>query len=115
MINDVIPSNHNRHFFGSDATFLDAMGSSDVFFLSLVDDMAHPSQPFYLKGMNCSVKIRNMYFLFLGKNLEDSLSRLIAFTGEGGCTLDRGNNKRMWGKFRVNPYGLVVVTMIMPG
>lgn len=57
MINDVMPPTHNRHFFGGDATSLEAVDSSDVFTLSLVDnmalfidEMAHPLQPVRLKG-----------------------------------------------------------------
>ncbi|AXD72666.1 N4-gp56 family major capsid protein [Salmonella enterica] len=57
MINDVMPPTHNRHFFGGDATSLEAVDSSDVFSLSLVDnmalfidEMAHPLQPVRLKG-----------------------------------------------------------------
>lgn len=57
MINDVLPPTHNRHFFGGDATSLEAVDSSDVFTLSLVDnmalyidEMAHPLQPVRLKG-----------------------------------------------------------------
>ncbi|EBK1955377.1 N4-gp56 family major capsid protein [Salmonella enterica] len=57
MINDVMPPTHNRHFFGGDATSLEAVDSSDVFALSLVDnmalyidEMAHPLQPVRLKG-----------------------------------------------------------------
>ncbi len=68
MINDVMPPTHNRHFFGGDATSLEAVDSSDVFSLSLVDnmalfidEMAHPLQPVRLKGMNCTVKTRITY------------------------------------------------------
>ncbi|EHL6631288.1 N4-gp56 family major capsid protein [Salmonella enterica] len=57
MINDVMPPTHNRHFFGGDATSLEALDSSDVFTLGLVDnmalyidEMAHPLQPVRLKG-----------------------------------------------------------------
>lgn len=57
MINDVLPPTHNHHFFGGDATSLEAVDSSDVFTLSLVDnmalyidEMAHPLQPVRLKG-----------------------------------------------------------------
>lgn len=57
MINDVMPPTHNRHFFGGDATSLETVDSSDVFTLSLVDnmalyidEMAHPLQPVRLKG-----------------------------------------------------------------
>ncbi|EAY3716971.1 N4-gp56 family major capsid protein [Salmonella enterica] len=57
MINDVMPPTHNRHFFGGDATSLEAVDSSDVFSLNLVDnmalfidEMAHPLQPVRLKG-----------------------------------------------------------------
>lgn len=57
MINDVMPPTHNRHFFGGDATSLEAVDSSDVFTLGLVDnmalyidEMAHPLQPVRLKG-----------------------------------------------------------------
>ncbi len=57
MINDVMPPTHNRHFFGGDATSLEAVDSSDVFSLGLVDnmalfidEMAHPLQPVRLKG-----------------------------------------------------------------
>ncbi len=57
MINDVMPPTHNRHFFGGDATSLEAVDSSDVFTLSLVDnmalfidEMAHPLQPIRMKG-----------------------------------------------------------------
>lgn len=57
MINDVLPPTHNRHFFGGDATSLEAVDSSDVFTLSLVDnmslyidEMAHPLQPIRMKG-----------------------------------------------------------------
>lgn len=57
MINDVMPPTHNRHFFGGDATSLEAVDSSDVFSLSLVDnmalfidEMAHPLQSVRLKG-----------------------------------------------------------------
>ncbi|EJR3063964.1 N4-gp56 family major capsid protein [Salmonella enterica subsp. enterica serovar Kentucky] len=57
MVNDVMPPTHDRHFFGGDATSLDAVDSSDVFTLSLVDnmalfidEMAHPLQPIRMKG-----------------------------------------------------------------
>lgn len=57
MVNDVMPPTHNRHFFGGDATSLEAVDSSDVFSLNLVDnmalfidEMAHPLQPVRLKG-----------------------------------------------------------------
>lgn len=57
MINDVMPPTHDRHFFGGDATSLEAVDSSDVFTLSLVDnmalfidEMAHPLQPIRMKG-----------------------------------------------------------------
>lgn len=57
MINDVMPPTHNRHFFGGDATSLEAVDSSDVFSLNLVDnmalfidEMAHPLQPVRLNG-----------------------------------------------------------------
>ncbi|EBV6971430.1 N4-gp56 family major capsid protein [Salmonella enterica subsp. enterica serovar Fann] len=57
MINDVMPPTHDRHFFGGDATSLEAVDPSDVFTLSLVDnmalfidEMAHPLQPIRMKG-----------------------------------------------------------------
>ncbi|EBU5255731.1 N4-gp56 family major capsid protein [Salmonella enterica] len=57
MINDVMPPTHDRHFFGGDATSLEAVDPSDVFTLSLVDnmalfidEMAHPLQPILMKG-----------------------------------------------------------------
>ncbi|EAR6355015.1 N4-gp56 family major capsid protein [Salmonella enterica subsp. enterica serovar Uzaramo] len=57
MINDVMPPTHDRHFFGGDATSLDAVDSSDVFTMSVVDnlslyldEMAHPLQPVRLSG-----------------------------------------------------------------
>ncbi|EOV0291163.1 N4-gp56 family major capsid protein [Salmonella enterica] len=57
MINDVLPPTHDRHFFGGDATSLDKVESSDIFALSLVDnmslyidEMAHPLQPIRMKG-----------------------------------------------------------------
>lgn len=57
MINDVIPPTHDRHFFGGDATSLDAVDASDVFTLGVVDnmslyidEMAHPLQPVRMKG-----------------------------------------------------------------
>ncbi|MFI7783582.1 virion structural protein [Citrobacter amalonaticus] len=57
MINDVMPPTHDRHFFGGDATSLDAVDASDVFTLSVVDnmslyidEMAHPLQPIRMKG-----------------------------------------------------------------
>ncbi|HFW4797843.1 TPA: N4-gp56 family major capsid protein [Salmonella enterica subsp. diarizonae serovar 60-67:z35:-] len=57
MINDVMPPTHDRHFFGGDATSLDAVDASDVFTLSVVDnmslyidEMAHPLQPVRMKG-----------------------------------------------------------------
>ncbi|EGB0326525.1 TPA: N4-gp56 family major capsid protein [Salmonella enterica subsp. enterica serovar Muenchen] len=57
MINDVMPPTHDRHFFGGDATSLEAVDSSDIFTLGLVDnmalfidEMAHPLQPVRMKG-----------------------------------------------------------------
>ncbi|EBV8414139.1 N4-gp56 family major capsid protein [Salmonella enterica subsp. enterica serovar Ealing] len=57
MINDVMPPTHDRHFFGGDATSFETLDSSDVFTLSLVDnmalfidEMAHPLQPVRMKG-----------------------------------------------------------------
>ncbi|HBZ9867356.1 TPA: N4-gp56 family major capsid protein [Salmonella enterica subsp. houtenae] len=57
MVNEVMPPTSNRHFFGGDATSLEAVDSSDVFTLGLVDnmalyidEMAHPLQPVRLKG-----------------------------------------------------------------
>ncbi|ECK8875093.1 N4-gp56 family major capsid protein [Salmonella enterica subsp. enterica] len=57
MINDVMPPTHDRHFFGGDATSLETVDPSDVFTLSLVDnmalfidEMAHPLQPIRMKG-----------------------------------------------------------------
>ncbi|EPR2276581.1 N4-gp56 family major capsid protein [Salmonella enterica subsp. enterica serovar Newport] len=57
MINDVMPPTHDRHFFGGDATSLEAVDPSDVFTLSqvdnmalFIDEMAHPLQPIRMKG-----------------------------------------------------------------